>query len=185
MSEKTSNRELKRAVFVDRDGTINFDPGYLNNPDRVELLPGVATALKRLKDAGFEIIVVTNQSGVARGIIDVAVLPKIHERLDTLLKTASGVTIDHYEFCMLMPEDPNARRKPKPDLIFDAARERGVDISRSYMIGDRGSDIEAGVRAQCAATILVQTGTDDKKLTVEPDFVAESLSDAADWILRN
>lgn len=174
---------LKRAVFVDRDGTLNFDPGYLNNPDHVELLPDVAPALKRLKDAGFEIIVITNQSGISRGKIEAEVLPRIHERLDSLLKAAGGVAIDHYEICPLLPDHPDTRRKPKPDLIVDAARLRGIDVSRSFMIGDRGSDIEAGARARCAGTILVQTGVADKELTVEPDFVAESLSAAADWIL--
>lgn len=176
---------LKRAVFIDRDGTLNFDPGYLNDPDHVVLLPDVAPALKRLKDAGFELVVITNQSGVARGKIAAAVLPQIHERLDSLLKSAGGVAIDHYEICTLLPDHPETRRKPKPDLILDAARLRGIDVSRSFMVGDRGSDIEAGARAHCAGTVLVQTGVADKELGVEPDFIAESLGAAADWILAH
>jgi histidinol-phosphate phosphatase family protein len=170
-------------VFLDRDGTINEDPGYLSDPSMVKLLPGVGEALARLKKAGFLLIVVSNQSGVGRGLIQLEKLPLIHQRMDELL-SAHGVKIDHYEFCIHHPDDECECRKPKPRLLLDSGARWGVDFSRSYMVGDRDSDVGAGKAANCAGTVFLRTNTKDKSFNLpEADFSANTLVEAADWIL--
>lgn len=150
--------QLRKAVFLDRDGTLNFDPGYLKEPADLKLLDGVGPALKRLKDAGYLLVVVTNQSGVGRGWVPEAALPRIHERMQELLKPA-GVAIDHFEICIHRPDEDCACRKPKCKLIWDSARKLGVALEQSYMVGDKSTDLEAGARAGCAASFLVRTGS--------------------------
>jgi histidinol-phosphate phosphatase family protein len=170
-------------VFLDRDGTINEDPGYLSDPSMLKLLPGVGEALAKLKSAGFLLIVVSNQSGVARGLIPAANLPQIHQRMDELL-SPYGVKIDHYELCFHHPDDQCECRKPKPRLLLDGGMRMGVDISRSYMVGDRDSDIAAGKNAGCKATVFLRTNLEDKTFTLrEADHSANALSDAVEWIL--
>lgn len=176
----------KRAVFLDRDGTINEDPGYLSQPSQMKLLPGVGEALAALKKAGFLLVVVSNQSGVGRGLIELEAIPKIHLRLDELL-APWGVAIDHYELCFHRPEDDCACRKPKPKLIADAGWSLGVDFSRSFMVGDKISDLRSGQAAGCAASLLVRTGEGKNSELLlkagEANCVADSLFDAARWIL--
>jgi len=177
---------MRKAVFLDRDGTLNEDPGYLNDPEKVKLLPGVEESLSKLKEAGFLLIVISNQSGVGRGLIEPLILPKIHDRLNRLL-APSGAMIDHFESCLHRPEEDCDCRKPKPKLIRDAARELSVDISRSYMVGDKISDVDAGRNAGCKKTILVCTGWGDQAVkqlkSGQADFVGAKLSEVANWIL--
>lgn len=176
-----------RAVFLDRDGTLNVDPGYINHPDQMILLPGVGAALASLKKAGFWLIVVSNQSGVGRGIIKAEDLPKIHARLDELL-APSRVKIDQYQFCVHRPEEGCRCRKPGIKLLEDAARAYDLDLHRSYMVGDKVLDLGAGRNAGCAASILVRTGhgavTEKDLRPGEADYVGDSLAEAAAWILR-
>lgn len=176
----------RRAVFLDRDGTLNEDPGYLSDPMQLKLLPGVGESLAKLNEAGYRLVVVSNQSGVGRGFIREETLPLIHRRLDELL-VPYGARIDHYELCLHMPEDHCDCRKPKPKLILDAARELGIDLSKSFMIGDKWSDIEAGVAAGCRANILVRTGegvsAESKLKPGEASFVSDELSGAVSWVL--
>lgn len=176
----------RKAVFLDRDGTINIDPGYLRNPDQMQLLPDVGPALASLMAAGFKLVVISNQSGVGRGIILPGTLPLIHARMEELLKPF-GVRIDHYGLCVHRPEEDCECRKPKPKLIADTARALGVDVALSYMIGDKHSDLHAGHNAGCRASLLVRTGhgaeTEPTLLTGEATFIADSLSGAAQWIL--
>src|SRR6478672_1868967 len=134
-----------RAVFLDRDGTINEDPGYLSDHVLLKLLPGAREALIRLKNAGFKLIVISNQSGVGRGLIEPRAIPVINQRLNELLAPA---VIDHFGLCFHRPEDFCGCRKPKPKLILEAARAQGVEVARSYMIGDRETDLEAGLAAK-------------------------------------
>ena len=175
-----------RAVFVDRDGTINVDPGYLSNPDQMALIPGVGPALAALQKVGFLLVVVSNQSGVGRGLIRPDALSLIHARMECLL-AIDGVKVDRYSLCLHRPEDECECRKPKPFLIHQAAKELGVLVSSSYMVGDKISDLEAGRAAGCAASLLVRTGDGinaEKKLSPKDSgFVVNSLVEAAQWIL--
>jgi histidinol-phosphate phosphatase family protein len=173
-----------RAVFLDRDGTLNEDPGYLSEPSLLRLLPGVGESLARLKAAGFLLIVVSNQSGVARGLIPEGSLKLVHARLDELV-AEHGATVDRYELCVHHPDDDCECRKPKPKLILDAARALGVDIRRSYMIGDKESDVAAGIRAGCRGSILVRTGEGSRADSEGAAFLGDSLVEAVDWILKH
>jgi histidinol-phosphate phosphatase family protein len=176
----------QKAVFLDRDGTLNDDPGYLNHPDQVVLLPQVGEALQKLKAAGFLLIVISNQSGVGRGLIQAEALPKIHARLNELLRPWS-VQVDDFGLCFHVPTENCDCRKPKPGLICDMVARWNIDLSRSYFVGDRISDLEAGRAAGCGAVALVKTGDGVKTyLELRPGdaaFVGESLMDVAEWIL--
>jgi len=179
-----SDKKL-RAVFLDRDGTINRDPGYLSDPTALELLPGVLEALSQLQKAGFLLVVVSNQSGIGRGLITPEQLKKIHERLDQLLSPAQ-VQITAYQLCFHRPEENCPCRKPKPFLIDDAARRFSIDVTSSFMVGDKFSDIECAKNAGCQGAILVRTGEGEneaKKCTIPPDYIANDLKAASDWIL--
>jgi UDP-glucose 4-epimerase len=181
--EKKRGAGLRRAVFLDRDGTLNEDPGYLSDPAQLKLYAGVGEALARLKAAGFLLVVVSNQSGVARGFIPPDALPKIHRRLDELL-APWNLVIDHYELCIHRPEDACECRKPKPKLLVDAARVLGVDLAQSFMIGDKDTDAGAGRAAGCRASVLVRTGHGGKAGPEAADFIGDTLGDAVEWVVR-
>jgi histidinol-phosphate phosphatase family protein len=176
----------RRAIFLDRDGTLNEDPGYLSDPDLLQLIPTVGEGLAALKRAGYLLIVVSNQSGVGRGLIPSGALSRIHERMGKLLE-AWNVNIDHYELCFHHPEENCPCRKPKPKMLLDAAAALNVDLSQSYMVGDKGTDLEVGFAAGCLGSILVRTGegenTAGKIQKGGASFIADSLLQAAQWIL--
>lgn len=176
---------LKRAVFLDRDGTINIDPGYINHPDQMSLIPGAGAALRKMSDLGLELVIVSNQSGVGRGIISPPMIPLIHERLNELLK-ADGVQLKHFSLCFHRPEEDCECRKPKSALLIKASQDLGIDLRLSYMVGDKVADLQAGEAAGCHGKILVRTGygeTEEKKLPPGlASFVAPSLPQVADWI---
>jgi UDP-glucose 4-epimerase len=175
-----------KAVFLDRDGTINEDPGYLSDPAKLKLLPGVDRALARLRQAGFKLVVISNQSGVNRGIIPAGMLEQVHARLSELLAPAGG-GIDRFELCVHRPDENCECRKPKPRLILDATQALGLDLSRSYMVGDKLSDLQAGRAAGCSASALVRTGdgarTERENTAPAADFTGDSLTEVVDWIL--
>ena len=177
---------MVKAVFLDRDGTINEDPGYLRSPDQIRLFTGAKAALARLKAAGFRLIVVSNQSGVARGLIRADALKPIHDHLNELLGPEAA--IDHFELCVHHPDEGCACRKPKPKLLLDAAASEGVDITKSYLVGDRLSDVQAGRAAGVRASLMVRTGLGISEETQlkpnEAQAIVDSLGEAADWILR-
>ncbi|MGD8561006.1 MAG: HAD family hydrolase [Desulfarculaceae bacterium] len=185
------NKQPKKAVFLDRDGTINHEVHYLSDPGQVRLLPGAGEALARLNQAGFTLVVVTNQSGLARGYFREEDLTKVHAELDRQL-TLMGARIDAYYVCPHLAGAPVRSlaqvcdcRKPLPGLILRASREMGLDLRDSFMVGDRNRDVACG-RAAGLTSILVQTGMDDGPPAHEgevPDFVAKDLAQAADWIL--
>jgi len=136
-----------KAVFLDRDDTMIEDPGYINHPDQVKLLDGVAEALIELKAIGYKLVVVSNQSAVARGIITEKVLTQIHDRLKQLL-AESGAYLDQIYYCPYHPEGsvPKYRkesdwRKPNPGMLLTAADEMDIDLSQSWMIGGSSRDI--------------------------------------------
>jgi len=151
---------MAKAVFLDRDETLNPDPGYLNDPNLFHLFPWVPSELKKIKNAGFLLIIVSNQSGINRGLITQNQLRLIHSKLDTLLFQEAQIRIDHYAICPHMPEESCECRKPKPRLILDAAKRFKIDLSKSFMIGDRSTDYEAGVNAGLKKSFLILPGNE-------------------------
>jgi histidinol-phosphate phosphatase family protein len=184
--EKKRMSTPRKAVFLDRDGTINVDPGYLRSPEQLHLLPQVGPALAKLREAGFLLIVVSNQSGVARGLVLESDLVKIHSRLEEMLQPWN-VRIDQYALCLHHPDECCECRKPKPKLLKESALQLGIDLKNSFMVGDKISDLEAGLAAGCKGSILVLTGEGKKALEDSQSslatFKAETLLDAAGWIL--
>lgn len=180
----------QRAVFLDRDGTINVEVQYLNKVEDFEFIPGVPWALRRLKDAGFLLVVVTNQSGIGRGYYDEAALQAIHDHMHAEL-AGFGVTIDACYFCPHHPEHATgdyrtecACRKPLPGMLQQAAEDLDIDLSRSYMVGDKLADVEAGLNAGCTS-LMVRTGYGAKEASLLPEGVqaCSDLETAVDAIL--
>jgi D-glycero-D-manno-heptose 1,7-bisphosphate phosphatase len=182
-----------RAVFLDRDGTLLHDPGYLGDPAGVRLLPGAADALRRLSREGFLLVVVTNQSGIARGRYTVADYARVAARAAEVL-AAEGVGLAGSYFCPFHPEGTvpefareHEDRKPAPGMWHRAARDLGIDLGSSYSVGDGERDVVAGKRAGTTA-LLLAGGRDKWPLPVggpwDPDFTARDLREATIWILR-
>jgi histidinol-phosphate phosphatase family protein len=172
---------LLPAVFLDRDGTIMHDPGYVGDPALVQLLPGAAEALARLKSRGFATVIVTNQSGIAREYFTEADFLRVHARLMELL---GPDLIDGMYFCADHPDCASERRKPGPGMLLEAARDLGLDLAHSWMVGDRAGDIEAGRRAG-ARGVLVLTGEGSREDGVGAEFVANDLVAAVEFILKH
>lgn len=181
-----------KAIFLDRDGTLIEDPGYLNHPEQVKLLEGVAEALIELRAMGYMLIVVTNQSAVARGIVSEKGLGEIHNRLMQLL-TERGAYLDQIYYCPYHPDGviPKYRkesdwRKPNPGMLLAASDEMDIDLSQSWKIGDSSRDIEAGLRAGCK-TILVTRysrykSTYGKPAEPKPDYKSVNMKEAVNII---
>lgn len=180
----------KKAVFLDRDGTIIEDVGFIGDPAKVRLLPGVADAIRRIAEAGFEIIVVSNQSGVARGIFDEDALSSVHTRMVELLGS-QGARLDGAYYCPYL-DGPEAvveayrceseLRKPEPGMLLQAAHERGIDLSRSWMIGNSPRDVEAGRRADCRTILLDPEGAFRNDEQINATHTAPSLSEACEFL---
>jgi histidinol-phosphate phosphatase family protein len=177
----------RRAVFLDKDGTLIEDVPYNVDPALIRLGAGAAEGLPRLHAAGFLLIVISNQSGVARGLFPEGALRAVHERLGQLLHDL-GVRLDGFFYCPHHPGAPVPEyalacscRKPEPGLILSAAREHGVDLGRSWLVGDILDDVEAGRRAGCR-TVLIDNGneTEWRRSTYRwPDHLAADLAEAA------
>jgi D-glycero-D-manno-heptose 1,7-bisphosphate phosphatase len=182
------------AVFLDRDGTIIWDPAYLTRLSQLRLLRGSAAAIRQLNRAGFAVVIATNQSGVARGLLTEETLKGIHEALLARLRRR-GARIDAIYYCPYHPEAevPQYRvdsdcRKPAPGMLLHAARELDLDLSRSYSVGDSVRDLEAGRRVGCR-TVLVLTGSGRRTEAHwahdwRPDHTAADLRAAVTWILE-
>jgi HAD superfamily hydrolase (TIGR01662 family) len=166
---------LSPAVFLDRDGTLIRNVDYINDPRDVEIFPDVPEALRRLKAAGYRIVIITNQSGFARGRLTQEQYEAVQART---IELAGPGNIDATYMC----PDFGPRRKPSPEMILEAARDLHLDPSRSFMIGDKASDILCGQNAG-AKTIFIQTGYAMDE-PCEPDFIAATMTEAAQWILR-
>jgi D-glycero-D-manno-heptose 1,7-bisphosphate phosphatase len=179
---------IGHTVFLDRDGVINRDsPNYITSWDQFEFLPGSLEAIGQLTAAGRVVMVITNQSAVGRGMMDIATLEMMHLNLQQAVR-AQGGRIEAIFYCPHHPDDDCACRKPKPGLIFQAQRQYDLDLVPATMIGDSARDIACGIRAGCGQTILVQSGLHDarpqlKALGVSPDWVATDLAAAVDWLL--
>lgn len=175
----------RRFVLLDRDGTINVDTHYLSHPDQLALLPGAVQGLKRLRDLGLGLVVLTNQSGVARGYFDHSSVDAVHERLRAMLR-AEGVEVDGIYVCPHAPGDDCTCRKPLPGMIETAVSEHGFVPADSFMIGDKVVDIDLG-RGVGATTILVRTGYGaevERQGKANADHVVDTLVDAAEVIAR-
>jgi len=185
----------KPAVFLDRDGTINEQMGYINHTCRFKLLPGAAAAIKKLNDAGIPVVVVSNQSGLARGYFPAELLTAVNDKMNKEL-AETGAHVDGIYYCPHHPEAEDERfratcdcRKPKPGLVLQASEEMGLDPEQSYLVGDRWSDIKTA--ANCGATsILVRTGYgrgDEQYIgpqqEIQPDFKVDDLLEAVTLIL--
>ena len=153
---------VKKAFFLDRDGTVNVEVDYLGNPDEAVLLDGVGEAIKNIHAAGFLAIAVTNQAGVAKGYYPEANVHAVNTRIQQMLLTQYGADalIDGWYYCPHHPDFTGACRcrKPQPGMLLQAAADFGIDLKHSFMIGDRMSDLDVGANAGCAAECLVLTG---------------------------
>ena len=181
-----------KAVFLDRDHTLIDEPSYLTDPSAVRLLPAVETALRILREAGYKLIVVTNQSAIARGLLTVEGLQAVHDEMSRQLEER-GARLDAIYYCPFHPEgtvEAYAResedRKPRPGMLLRAAKEHDLDLTASWMVGDSPRDIEAGQRAGCRS-IRVRLSREEaakEDEDVQADFVVRNLLEAAHTILR-
>jgi D-glycero-D-manno-heptose 1,7-bisphosphate phosphatase len=191
------SKPMKAAVFLDRDGTINEQMGYINHPSRFKLLPRAAAGIRLLNENEIPVVVATNQSGLARGYFPPELLTQVHEKMHRKL-AAEGAHVDAIYICPHHPEAKNPEyrlqcdcRKPQTGLLTRAARELALDLGRSYLVGDRWSDLKAA--AGCQATgILVLTGYGQGDLAyigpqekIQPHYVASDLYEAAQWIIED
>jgi histidinol-phosphate phosphatase family protein len=192
---ESTQQSPKPAVFLDRDGTINPQPAYHWGPERMELLPGAANAIKRLKDAGYPVVIVSNQTCVGYGYVTADEAGAVMDRMSELLQEEAGIDIDGVYMCheaptAVLPEyrhnDP-PDLKPNPGMLTRAADELGFDLATSYMVGDSLTDLGAGHRVG-TKSILVRTGHGAQAESELPsglaDYVASDLVEAVDWILR-
>ena len=186
---------LRPAVFLDRDGTLNIDAGYLDRKERLMLFPWSLDSVRLLRRAGYAVVVVTNQSGVGRGMIEESFVEEVHQIIQSRLVDI-GEKLDGHYYC---PHEPSASieafrvdcdcRKPKPGLVTRAARDLGLDVERSIVVGDKWSDI--GLAKQTGARgVLVRTGygrSQEKNCQegLSADAVVDNLMDAVNWILRH
>jgi D-glycero-D-manno-heptose 1,7-bisphosphate phosphatase len=182
------------AVFLDRDGTINEDPGYLGDPNNVKLFPGTGEALSLLQNKlNFKLIVISNQSGIARGIITKEMVDSVNRRINELL-SADNAKIDAFYYCPFHPDFSAAEkctcRKPSPELVLKAARNLNIDLSGSYFVGDAVTDIECGFNARLK-TILVKTGYGVESFSILqkqnkfPTFVAKNIGEISSIIQKD
>jgi D-glycero-D-manno-heptose 1,7-bisphosphate phosphatase len=176
----TSANASSPAVFLDRDGTIMHDADYCSHPGEVRVFDGVSAALGRLKSAGYKIIVITNQSGIGRGFFTEREYRAVEAEVSRQL---GGGLIDATYFCPDAPGQPSECRKPAPGMVLQAARERAIDLSRSFLVGDKEIDAECGHRAGVRC-IRVRTGFDKMTDGSCADWVAADLAEAAEIILN-
>jgi D-glycero-D-manno-heptose 1,7-bisphosphate phosphatase len=167
------------AVFFDRDGTLMEEVYYCGDPAQVRVYAGVAAGLRRLKEAGFRTFIVSNQSGIGRGLISEAQYRAVEAEL--IAQIGEGL-IDASYFCPDAPGTPSARRKPEPGMLFEAAAEFDVDLAASYMIGDKSADVECGKRAG-VKTILVLTGYGAEQ-DCDPDYRVRDVVEAIGTVLK-
>ena len=174
-----SSNESRAAVFLDRDGTLMLDVDYCGDPAKVKVFPGAPEALRRLKQNGYQLIVITNQSGIGRGYFTEADYRAVEEEFGRQL--GAGL-IDASYHCPDLPGSDSIRRKPGPGMIFEAQRDHRIDLRRSFMIGDKASDIGCGRNAS-VRTILVQTGSGASEGSCGADWIARDIAHATDIIL--
>lgn len=181
------------AVFLDRDGTLNFDPGYIGDPEELKLLPGTGEALFKLKSYGFKLLVISNQSGIARGLIKDEDVRAVNNKLNELLSSFK-VSIDRFYYCPAHPDFSSREececRKPSNKMVLHAATDFNINLATSYLIGDSVSDIGCAFNSGLKS-ILVMTGQGSESLSILqnqnkfPSFVAENIMDACKFIITD
>jgi D-glycero-D-manno-heptose 1,7-bisphosphate phosphatase len=179
---------LKRALFLDRDGTLIEERNYLRRPENVMIFPNAADALRRAQEAGFVLVMITNQSGVGRGYFTLEDVNKVHDHIASELRR-HGVELGKIYVAPEAPDQPSRGRKPSPQFLFDARDELGVDLDKSFIVGDKAIDLECGWNAGVRQALLVRTGYGRKTETELPAnpqkfVVVDDLPAAVDWILR-
>jgi D-glycero-D-manno-heptose 1,7-bisphosphate phosphatase len=179
--------EMNRAVFLDRDGTLIAEVNYLHRPEQVEIFPATRTGLKKLCDAGFKLFIVSNQSGVGRGYFTLEDVAKVNQHLCAEL-ARDGIQFEKIYIAPEAPDQPSRRRKPSPQFLFDAREEFDLDLSQSFFIGDKLSDLECGWNAGVKKSILVRTGYGAELERESPEQISQAvivddLDKAAVWIL--
>lgn len=187
------------AVFLDRDGVINEEVGYLDNLDKLKVIPCAYEAIKLINESGMKAVVISNQSGVARGMITEEFVKKTNDHLQTILQK-QGVYINNFYYCPHHPtegEEPYRKvcecRKPAPGMFLAAARDLNINLKLSYMIGDRFLDMEAakkvGVKGVLVRTgygeLLQDDGPDKETVEGKPDYIATDILEAVKWILKD
>lgn len=177
---------LRRAIFLDRDGTLNFDSGYLHRIEDWRWLPGAVEGLRAFRQAGYLLVVTTNQSGIARGYYDESQLASLEEWVNTQLQEL-GCPIDAWFHCPHLPDSGCNCRKPEPGMILEAASLLKIDPAHSWMLGDRSSDVEAGLRAGCHAGLILNQRYPQERERLAQFGVAipvwQNLAEAADAII--
>jgi D-glycero-D-manno-heptose 1,7-bisphosphate phosphatase len=189
---------MKKAVFLDRDGVLNIEAGYIHKLEDLNLIPGVAKAVRRLNDQNIFCCLVSNQAGPARGYYPVSHVEALHQRLCRLLKEEGGAHLDALYYCPYLSAPEGAKnpeftrwttwRKPNTGMLVAAAWEHDLDLRKSFMVGDKATDIDMAHNAGCTG-ILVQTGYGESVLSGEyqhhtkPDYIASDLAAAVNWIL--
>ncbi len=175
---------LRKAVFLDRDGTLIYDVGYPSDPSKVELIPGVVAALKGLQAKGFLLIVISNQSGVGRGFFSKHDLDLVNNRFIEIFKQ-DGVFFDGIYYCLHAPWEQCQCRKPKPGMLYSAAKDLNIELEKSYMVGDKQSDVDAGLNAGCRALLINKLQYDsDFPASVSSSICFPDLLSASKWIIK-
>ena len=179
---------MKRAVFLDRDGTLIAEKNYLHRPEDVEIFPGAGNALKRLADTGFKLVIVTNQSGIGRGYFTLADAENVNVHLRREF-ARDGVRFEKIYIAPEAPDQPSRGRKPSPQFLFDARDEFGLDLAKSFMVGDKLIDLECGWNAGVKKSILVRTGYGAEVERAAANkfasaVIVDDLNGAAEWILN-
>lgn len=185
MNSSARSTGNKRGVFLDRDGTINADIGYLHSPEECRVYPAARRGLKLLAEKGFLLFIVTNQSGVGRGYFPASAVEAVHRKIEAELGR-DGVRLAGISYCPHRPDGGCRCRKPSPRLVLDLAGRHGVDPARSFFVGDKLSDVETGRRAGCRTVLLASPGELARMRRLEewrePDRIAADLYRAALWI---
>lgn len=175
------------AVFLDRDGTVNVDYGYVSRSEDVKLLLGVGEAIRELNQAGIPVFILSNQSGVGRGLYGLEAVSLVNREVELQLGRI-GAAVKAFYFCPHAPEDECECRKPKLGMLKQAQREWGVDLTNAYVVGDKAADVELGKNAGGKGIVVLTGQTRQEEIAswpVQPDFVARDLLEAVDWILDN
>jgi D-glycero-D-manno-heptose 1,7-bisphosphate phosphatase len=187
------------AVFLDRDGVLNIEAGYIHEIENLNLIPGVAQAVRRLNDRGIFCSLASNQAGTARGYYPLSHIEALHNRLHQLLHAEAGAVLDAVYYCAYLSEPEGGKdpeftrwstwRKPNTGMLVAAAWDYDLDLGRSFMVGDKATDVDLAHNAGCTG-ILVQTGFGEQVLSgdyqhhTQPDYIADDLPTAVDWILQ-